>query len=81
MLVRVERNAVGDGGVVVIEWQENCPEAAVVEQSRSDFGTRLMDTVIADLRGSIERDFRASGLLCRVDVRESSLAADRQLER
>ncbi len=57
-----------NGGLLEIEWRED-GGPKVPTPTRSGFGTRLIDTTVAGLDGSIEREFRDSGLFCRVRVR------------
>lgn len=55
-------------GALDIEWNED-GGPKITAPARSGFGTKLIDTTVAGLNGSIEREFRESGLFCRVRVR------------
>jgi len=73
--VRVERaDRGGEGGAVAIEWKERRSLPLTTRPGSPGFGTRLMDTVIADLQGTIERDFGPHGLSCRIHVPDNRLA-------
>ena len=51
-----------------IEWRER-GGPAVAQPKRRGFGTRLITGGIArELAGSVELDFQAEGLRCRIDV-------------
>jgi two-component sensor histidine kinase len=55
-------------GALDIEWNED-GGPKITAPGRSGFGTKLIDTTVAGLNGSIEREFRETGLFCRVRVR------------
>jgi len=57
-----------NGGFLEIEWRED-GGPKVPAPTRSGFGTKLIDTTVAGLDGSIEREFRESGFYCRVKLR------------
>lgn len=54
-----------DNGLAVIEWTETGRSRAKVPSS-SGFGTKLIDTMVRDLHGTIERELQPIGFHCRI---------------
>lgn len=52
-------------GALEIEWREH-GGPKIAAPARSGFGTKLIDTTVAALSGSVAREFRDDGLYCRV---------------
>jgi two-component sensor histidine kinase len=55
-------------GMLEIDWQED-GGPKISAPTRSGFGTKLIDATVASLNGSVEREFRQTGLRCRVRLR------------
>jgi two-component sensor histidine kinase len=75
VVVRIERtNRDSEWGAVSIQWEEKRSAPLMVAAGSTGFGTRLMNTVVTDLHGTIERDFTKNGLICRILVPDGRLA-------
>ena len=62
---RLEVQLAQDGGRTVVTWRELCAHA-VEPPLREGFGMRMIRASLAAIGGSVEQDFRADGLLCRI---------------
>jgi PAS domain S-box-containing protein len=57
-----------DGARVVLQWQES-GGPPVTQPSRTGFGSRVIERVLAhELEGTVEMDFRAEGLICKMTI-------------
>lgn len=71
--VRIETTAVGDE--IEIGWKESGGPQVGGEPERTGFGTRLAElSIIGQLGGSIEREWRPDGLIATIRVRRDRLA-------
>ncbi|MGJ4953828.1 sensor histidine kinase [Bradyrhizobium sp. HKCCYLS20291] len=62
---RLEVQLTQDGGRSVVTWREISPHA-VAPPHNEGFGTRMIRASLAAIGGSIEQDYRDTGLLCRI---------------
>ncbi|MGJ4926117.1 HWE histidine kinase domain-containing protein [Bradyrhizobium sp. HKCCYLS2038] len=62
---RLEVQLTQDGSRSVVTWREISPHA-VAPPHNEGFGTRMIRASLAAIGGSIEQDYRDTGLLCRI---------------
>jgi two-component sensor histidine kinase len=55
-------------GMLELTWRED-GGPKISEPARSGFGTKLIDTTVATLNGSVDREYRDSGLYCRIRLK------------
>lgn len=60
---------VGPGGALQIDWAETFPDRAPTGPDSAGFGSRLLSlTIESQLDGSFEREVRAGGFTCRIEI-------------
>ena len=56
------------GDEIVLDWKEKGRASGVIPENTKGFGTRLIETMVRDLKGRIQRFVSESGYACRIHL-------------